>query len=456
MDLLYDWKEKNMADFYINTETVSRQTTRITNVSDTVKNVKGMVGNVSSGLAGIGLGQVVPTINALEQRLARHVGITQNLSSSLSQIVIKYIAAESDILGIPLAMNPAYQSVASTYFENTAYHYVGSNIPAFRLLRTVKDFGSKLLEGDITETKIQNFILPFLQEKTIKYADGKEIKYGINPDCIKDVIKEVTKDKKVDDWAEAHKKKTKDIVPEDRKLSQAKTVPLLHADIGKDYSVWDSGKGELKGKYGSLEGQAKALNAGWGASAYAGIFSEDGKFAPGVGAKIGGSASLFEANGTARLGNDYYGVYAKGGVEVMKASAEASISAGLYDEDGKVNPSFGLGGEAELIVGKAEGSVGHRVLGTDVGVSGEIGFGLGAHADIGFQEGKFKFDVGAYVGVGAGVSIELDFSDTYDTMVSAWNDAKDLAGDIYDGAKDFVGDVADGAGKVWDAITFWD
>lgn len=35
------------------------------------------------------------------------------------------------------------------------------------------------------------------------------------------------------------------------------------------------------------------------------------------------------------------------------------------------------------------------MLGTDIGVSGAVKVGIGAHAEVGYTDGKFKVDVGA-------------------------------------------------------------
>ncbi len=41
-----------------------------------------------------------------------------------------------------------------------------------------------------------------------------------------------------------------------------------------------------------------------------------------------------------------------------------------------------------------------NVLGGEVGVSGSVSVGVGAHADVGYKDGVFKFDIGASIGLG--------------------------------------------------------
>lgn len=103
-----------MAEFYINTETVASQSARLTETGNSVSNVQTRVAGIVNGLEGIGLGQAAPAVAALEGRLARHVGKMNALSSALGRSMLKYVAAESDIMGVPVLLNPDYYSVAGT------------------------------------------------------------------------------------------------------------------------------------------------------------------------------------------------------------------------------------------------------------------------------------------------------------------------------------------------------
>ena len=60
-----------MADFEINKQNTLSQSSRLTEVGGTVKSVKSMVSNANRGLVGIGLGGVVPSLVAIEARLAK-------------------------------------------------------------------------------------------------------------------------------------------------------------------------------------------------------------------------------------------------------------------------------------------------------------------------------------------------------------------------------------------------
>ena len=115
-----------MADFEINKQNTLSQSSRLTEVGGTVKSVKSMVSNANSGLVGIGLGGVVPSLVAIEARLAKHAAKLDSMSAALNQIVLKYVAAESDIMGIPLFMNPDFYEIIANGVSNGINSLIGS------------------------------------------------------------------------------------------------------------------------------------------------------------------------------------------------------------------------------------------------------------------------------------------------------------------------------------------
>ena len=86
-------------------------------------------------------------------------------------------------------------------------------------------------------------------------------------------------------------------------------------------------------------------------------------------------------------------------VKAGDAGAKADIGVQLYGEDGKLKPQFGASAKAEATAAELEGSLGVNVLGGEVGVSGSLSVGVGAHADVGYKDGVFKFDIGASIGL---------------------------------------------------------
>lgn len=188
----------------------------------------------------------------------------------------------------------------------------------------------------------------------------------------------------------------------------------------KTEASWKSLSGDAKGEYGSASGEIKVATAEAHTSFSAGMYvyekKEDGSvkrvFSPGIAAEAGASVALLSMAGEGRLGlgenNDMLGVYGKGEVDVGFAEAKAKLSISENEAHAKVSL------EADLV--KAEGSAGVTVLGTDIGVTGAVKVGLGAHAEVGVTDGKLKVDIGAAVGVGFDIGFEIDMSGTIDAV----------------------------------------
>lgn len=187
---------------------------------------------------------------------------------------------------------------------------------------------------------------------------------------------------------------------------------------------------------GSIEGEF--LTGEVHASAAAGLYmytkDKDGKtkkiFSPGVSAEVGASVAVVqvEAEGRIGLGEDknMLGVYGNVDAKALSAEAKAKVSANRNEV------YAGASAEADLVKLSATGGV--SVLGTDLGVSGSLKVGVGAHCEVGYTDGKFKVDIGAAVGVGFDLGFEVDVSGTVDAVC-------DFAASAWDGAKSTVSDV---------------
>ncbi len=294
--------------------------------------------------------------------------------------------------------------------------------------------GDKILNigKDIASNKVQSVV-----DKAIKDAD-------IFGDKAKDFFKAHTKDlyasKKVYDRA-TNTWKDVDLTDDDavKKFNEELKRGKLNADVklasvsgGVSAALWSAEAG-ISGKYGHASVKASAGQAEVHGEGYIGLYQKDpttGKleFKPGIGGSVGASVTGFTAEEEAMLGGDMLGVYAKSTQTVGRAAAKAEGSVGLYDKDGKFTPSAYGSVSAEVIGGEITGAVGAKVLGADVGVSGSLNYGLGAHANVGFHDGKVSLDVGATLGVGASVKLEVDIGGTVDavcnTAKSAWNNMK--------------------------------
>lgn len=135
-----------------------------------------------------------------------------------------------------------------------------------------------------------------------------------------------------------------------------------------------------------------------------------------------------EANAVGIIGSDdaRFSLFKK--VTVGKAEAKADATAQIFGSDGKLDAQLGASAKAEAIAAEVEGSAGINVLGGEVGVKGSVNVGIGAHADVGYRDGVVKVDIGASLGVGASVALEVDVGGMVDTITdtatAAWEGVK--------------------------------
>lgn len=88
-----------MSKFYVELSKLDKDSKRISsNVSQAVNTAKITVGNVKSGLGGIGLGQLTVSLDAIEQKLGKNVTNCNNLSTTLSKIIADYKQTENTII----------------------------------------------------------------------------------------------------------------------------------------------------------------------------------------------------------------------------------------------------------------------------------------------------------------------------------------------------------------------
>jgi hypothetical protein len=183
----------------------------------------------------------------------------------------------------------------------------------------------------------------------------------------------------------------------------------------------------LSGEYSSVSAKVGAAEAYWNAGAGVYQYDESGKrfWSPTVAAEVGVSAAIVSitANGAYSIYGgdtderwDDFGVQGSVTYDVGAAEAKVGISLALFDEDGNLSPELKAGASAEAIVVQADASAGITVAGIEATVTGKVGVGIGAHADVGFTDGKIKVDVGAYVGVGGSVGFEVDAAAAVDAV----------------------------------------
>lgn len=263
------------------------------------------------------------------------------------------------------------------------------------------------------------------------YSNGKDDKFGKflvgalgvstatnskyeKDDAFNEKLKDILSNKNKD-FPEQEKKDHYQKNKDEKFYKKNGTILDVKGEAKAEGSVID-GKisGDSKYAEGSLEG--KVLTGEAHASAAAGLYvyekDKDGNtkriFSPGVNAEVGASASVLEGKAEGRLGlgkdKNALGVYGDAEIKALTAEAKAKVAVNRKEV------FAGASAEADLAKASAHGGV--SVLGTDVGVSGSVKVGVGAHANVGYTDGKVKVDVGAALGVGVDVGFEVDVGGT--------------------------------------------
>lgn len=356
------------------------------------------------------------------------------LSSGLTEIANLYERTESALCGLELP------EVEGNSQEMGLPQGIGLVLP---WLLAVPWGGGKVFPDtfpgldDIRKKTASGLVSHYIKDRLNKDQDIKDVKDKYN-NWIKGHKKDIPKVKKTYD------KNTKtwtgvDLDDEDavKKFDEEHKNKKLSTAVKIVSAKWSTSKSALNisGTAGNKEGShvsgELALMKGEAyAEAYGGLFQSDPvtgetSLRPGFGVSAGASFSAFTASEEAQLGTDMLGVYAKSTQTVGRVGAKGEASVGLCDGDGNFDPKIYGELRAEAIAGEITGAVGGKVLGTDVGVKGSLNYGLGAHASAGFKDGKFSLDIGATVGVGGSVSLEVDVSGTVNALCdgakAAWD-----------------------------------
>lgn len=214
--------------------------------------------------------------------------------------------------------------------------------------------------------------------------------------------------------------------------------------LGVDFSA--------SGKYGSVSGRADFLygkatanfeigpdHIELSASAEASLLHAEIK---------GQTAALEDDNGYLRLA-------ANGSVsaDVAKVYANGKIGAGYYKgADGKMHLDAGIQGSvgADLCSATAKGNVDLGPIG--VGGQATVKIGIGAQANLGFEDGKFNLHLGLAFGVGVELGVSIDLSRATKAVVdfgkAAYSKGKEIVNDIGTAAKKTYNNIKSGAKKV--------
>lgn len=203
---------------------------------------------------------------------------------------------------------------------------------------------------------------------------------------------------------------------EESELSPVKLVNLekkwIDDSLFSDETIiGDKDGSHIKTSIDVLKGEVKG-------ELYGGLYTVDAdgktKINPAFGAAFGASVSGLTLAQEGQLGDNLLGLYVKTEETLGRLEGKAEAVAGLRDKDGDFNPTVHAEASAEAIAAEASVKGGAKVLGADVGVKGSVNVGVGAHAEVGFKDGKFSADIGASLGVGVGIKLEVDLSGVAD------------------------------------------
>ena len=200
-------------------------------------------------------------------------------------------------------------------------------------------------------------------------------------------------------------------------------------DTFVDWSAWHVDNSTDLNTPWTLSADAAKTNVY--AEAYGGLFHQDPttgqrSFLPGIGVMAGASFSALTASAYGDFGSDLLGAYVGTTQTVGKIGANAGAQLGFSkDAQGKTNFNAYAGASAGAYLYEGTATAGVKVLGTDVGVSGSLNVGVGAHANAGFKDGVLSVDIGASLGVGGSVSLSVDVSGTVDAVCDSISNAWD-------------------------------
>lgn len=339
----------------------------------------------------------------------------------------------SNILPKPVIMGES-ESVYATLFKDfwNGNLKVTNHREAWEVPGSTDDIFARIL-GYETVMSVTPAILEFENDDAV----GKHFKS--NHEQTKKDFKQINKDEKFYD--------------KETTIAEVKAEHIIEGSVIRE-------KIEGKSKYASGSMEAKVLTGEASASASAGLYTyvkdKDGNtkriFSPGVSAEVGASVAAFEICGEGRIGlgedNNMLGVYGDFDAKAYSAEAKAKVAVNRNEI------YAGASAEADLV--KISGTAGVSVLGTDVGVTGSLKVGVGAHANVGYTDGKLKVDIGAAVGVGFDLGFEINVKGTVDAIVNnastIYNTAVDVGGQVVSAVSDTAEAVYDGAKNLWNSI----
>lgn len=370
------------------------------------------------------------TLGVLANRVEQHEQDVKKLRSSLISVKNNYEKTERRICGYindhPITMDDIWNAVTTVGKGLVVSALINPGAGLGWLIGTIlKDEEwtekNEFLKGDFTLGEISDKKKTTLADDHYEYDKKKG---------------EWVKKKKEDD-----KKKTKEEEAKLKRKEILESITLWSDSLSKEGSLLHFGKdGDVETEWGNYTYSADILKAELTASGYAGP--------GGCGGEIGVALTAFTAKTGFLYGSEDMGVHASGKIDVGRAAASLGGDVGLWDENGDFNPQIGVTGKLEAIAAEVSGEAGVNIAGTEINAKGSLNFGIGAHADVGLRDGKFRLDLGASVGVGGSISLEVDLSGTIDKVVEHAQEIGNAVSEAYEAASDFVSSAADTIGDM--------
>lgn len=323
-------------------------------------------------------------LRAIEQNVYKERNSVRSMSSGLSQSLQKYTNTEMRVCG--------RARVGKNLLDIIGLVYRAKYIVPLSIVSDLKD--------------VYNFMQKFMNGGSGTYKDWKHL-----------LLTGISSVKDIKEWIEG--------IPD-----EIINVTTWSGSAAASWAFWEAG---VQGKYGSAGVSALAADAY--ADASAGLFTknDDGNliFNPHIDAKAGASFTALHADAEAHVGNKMLGANASAYADVGKVDATVKASAGVLDENGNFDPRLKASASAEAIAVDAKAEAGITVLGTEAKVSGSVNIGIGAHADVGYEDGVLSFDIGASLGIGASIGFEVDVGGTIDAVKSGAKSALKKVGKLF-------------------------
>lgn len=409
-----------MSEFKIKSQNVRSAAQDLNNIARQMKGLEDQIRRIQNGLS-FEIAQkerIRQRLRTAQSHTASHSRKIYSSTSTLQNVVNTYEITEQKLAGKRVAMAEIVKTTALSLISDVIS--LGPSIDPF-----------------LTPAGPGAIIAPFVVPSIViggligKLVDGSSFMYTHHENETKDKFGKYTHefdDLKVD--REKISFYSKNNEKDELKASKIDPVKLWERSWKDTRSVWHTGDiaGDKDGTHSSYN--FDFLKRETSAEAYGGLYYTDPesgkkKLRMAIGGSLGFTMSALSADAEMQLGNSNLGGYVKSEIEVGKVELKGTGTAGFRDAKGNFNPTLHGKLSAEAIGAEASVKGGVKVLGTDVGVKASANVGIGVHAEAGYKDGKLSLDIGASLGIGGSVKLEVDVSGTVKAVSgaakSAWN-----------------------------------